>query len=235
MDEDRPEGTNLDERYRSEHSPRTWRACCLAPTIAAALVLILALGTGMLGTKARFAGGRRDDGSNPVIEQRRAAFIRLGQSCFEIADRADQASEKAFSRLESMVRGEGSLDDVHRAFREASKANGRASAEFSRLSVPPELISGSKIRKSLDTLSQAYDGRRKICDMLVTWDGDVNNKTVVARYQSAAEDVNRLTAEGLQYLGEAAGDNELTREDVEKFAPPSPETAGLFGALPWRR
>jgi hypothetical protein len=235
MDENRPEGQNLDERFRPEHSPRTWRACCLAPTVAAALVLILAFGAGLLGPRTRFAAGRKDEEQRPDVEQRRQAFIELGQSCFEIADRADQTSEKAFGALERMVRKEGSLDQVHQAFKDASAANGRASTQFRSLPISPVLVSESKIRKSLDTLSQAYDGRRRICDMLVAWDGNVENRTVIARYQTEAEDVNRLTTEGLKYLGEAAGDNELTREDIEKFAPPAPETAGLFGAFPWTR
>jgi len=235
MQDNSPEGGDLDQRFRPEHPPRTWRACCLAPTIAAALVLVIALGTGFLGPKARFAAGRREAAGGASVEQRRQAFIGFGRSCFAIADRADQVSEEAFKALEDMARGNGKLDRVHRAFRSAAQANARASKEFRSLGVPSDLLSQVKIRQSLDKLSEAYDGRRRICEMLVTWNGDVNDRETIARYESQADTVNQLTSDGLRYLGEAAGENQLTREDVEKFVPPGSATAGMLNRNPWGR
>lgn len=235
MEENRPEAQRPEDRYRPTHSPRTWRACCLAPTIAAALVLIVVFSASLLSPVTRFARGTRTAPDSGVSEENRHAFIEFGRGYFAVADRADRVSERAFKMLESMTKGNGSLEQVHRAFRTAAEANAQASEQFRALDVPSGLESQSKIRKSLALLADAYDGRRRICEMMASWNGDMNDKELAARYRAAAEDVNRLTMEGLRYLGEAAGDNQLTREDVEQFVPPAPTSAAMLDPLLWRQ
>ena len=235
MEENRPEAQRPENRYRPTHSPRTWRACCLVPTIAVALVLIVAFSASLLSPVTRFARSTRTAPDGETAVGNRQAFIRFGRGYFAVADKADRESERAFKMLESTVKGTGSLNQVHDAFRKAAEANAQASEEFRALEVPSSLESQSKIRKSLGLLSDAYDGRRRICEMMASWNGDVDDRELTARYRTAAEDVNRLTIEGLKYLGEAAGDNQLTREDVEKFVPPAPTSAAMLDPSPWRQ
>jgi len=198
------------------YSTKTLRACCLAPAIAVAAIFIFAVAAGLFSPRPRLPSGQRPQAQDL---KRREAFVRFGREYFAIAARADEFNEKAFKELDALVRGNGSIGDVHTAFAEAGKANERASAEFKELAVPPELLSQSKVRQSLDVISEAYDLRRQACDTIIGWNGDIQDSATAEKYQQQAEEVNRLTMEGLRHLGNAAADNGITKDDARKFLP----------------
>lgn len=216
-------------------SSRTWRACCLAPAIAVGVVLILTVMAGLFGPQPRQPQTRPPDVS--VEDTRRDVFIQFGKQYFAIAHRADTLNEAAFAQLEAFRRGDSSIGDARAAFRKAAEANARASAEFKRLSVPAALSSQSKLRQSLDTMSEAYDARRRACEIIAGWNGDLNDRTTLERYRQQVVEINRLTVEGLRRLGEASRDNGLTRDDSREFLPAAAvpkagESAQIFRDLP---
>lgn len=210
--------------------------------LAFAVLLILAVSAGLFSPRPRFPETREPAVQDKAAQERREAFIKFGQNYFAIAQKADRVNEQAFERLESMTRGSGSIQDVHAAFRKAAEANRAASAEFKALQVPMNLQSQSKLRQSLDTMSKAYDARGLACDILVEWNGDMNDRATAERYGRQVEEINRLTLEGLGYLREAADDNKLTKEDAQEFLPADVSCDsyemrdGAFraDAIPWR-
>ena len=218
-DENQPVEENEPEYgYGPTHSPRTWRTCCLAPAIAVGVILLLTVGAGLFSPQTRLL--RKQPGvQDKAMRERREAFIRFGRSYFAIARKADEFNEKGFRELDAVARGNGSIEDLHAAFRDAAEANGRAAAEFKMLIVPHTLQSRLKIRQSLNTMSMAYDARKRACEILVAWNGDTGDQATAEIYRRQVEEINRLTMEGLKYLGDAAGDNGLTRDDVQKFLP----------------
>ena len=225
-EQNRPDqGREPEDIYKLEpenvftHSRRTWRACCLAPTIAAVVILLLAVGAGLLGPRPRLPQTAEQPVRGEASEDRREAFMDFGKTYFAVAQRADKVSEQAFKELDALAQGGGSIEDVHAVFRNAADANEKASEEFKALPVPPTLLSQSKVRQSLDVMSEAYDARRRACEIIIAWDGDINDRSVAESYGRQAERINRLTLEGLRHLGAAAKDNGLTKEDAEKFLP----------------
>jgi len=215
----------------SAYPPRTWRTCCLAPLIAISAILLLTIGAGLFSPQARrprSPQGAETRDRDKEARQRREAFVRFCRTYFTIAARADRYNEAGFRELEKMAKGNGSLGDIHLAFARAGEANAKAAEEFKSAEIPSNLRSKSKLRQSLDTMSNAYDARRRACKTIAAWNGDVNDRATGQIYRSQAEEVNRLTLEGLRHLGAAADDNGLTKEDVEKFLPAA--RAKTFGA-----
>lgn len=217
-DEERPGAESpLDERFRPEHSTRTWRACCVAPIMATVILLVLAVTASLYDR--RTPGPSPSPSPSEANNARREDFIRFGKQYFAIAERADKVNERAFAEIERMAQGESSIEAVHEAFSAAAQANGQAAREYKELEIPDSLTSRSKISQSLDIISQAYDHRRRACEIVVGWNGDPQDSETAERYRVEAETVNRLTREALQHLGEAATANGVTREDVQRFVP----------------
>ena len=231
MDENRSEQERAPEIEQGPmHSTRTWRACCLGPAIAVAAVLVLTIAAGLFSPRPRLQKTRQAGTGGRVAQQRRGEFVEFGKAYFAVARDADRFNEAAFGELDALTQGGGSIEQVRAAFRKAADADARASAEFEALPVPPNLLSRSKLRLSLDTMSKAYDARRRACETLATWNGDVNDRRTAETYRVQSEEVNRLTLEGLRHLGAAAADNELTTDDAGKFLPASSTKAGDFDA-----
>lgn len=223
-DQNTPERRDIPENQpdfgdRSEYSRTTWRACCMAPSIAIGVLLILTLGVGLLSTRGTRQPANRTNTRASASPEVRQAFIGFGKQYFAIADRADNQNEAAFKVLRSYAGGNNSIEEVHSAFRTATDGNRRASQEFKALRVPQQCTSREKMQRSLDTISRAYDARRRACETIVGWNGDANDQATADRYRKQAEEVNTLTREGLTYLGEAASENGLTADDVKKFLP----------------
>ncbi len=232
MEENRPgEQERQEIEYRPTHSRRTWRACCLAPMLAVAALLILTVGAGLFGPGARLPQIGEQEVGDEAAQKRRETFVEFGRDYFAIVQKADRINEQAFSELQSLVQGSGSIEDMHAAFRKAADANSRASAELRALPVPQGLLSQSKLRQSVDMMSKAYAARKLACEVLAEWNGDVDDQVTAERYRRHVAEVNQLTTEGLRRLGEAAKDNGLTREDAEKFVP---ATAFRADVIPWR-
>ena len=226
QDEGEPEAPT-----ESTYPPRTWRTCCLAPLIAVSAILLLTIAAGLFSPQPRRPGFIRNpqmQARDKEARQRREVFVQFGRTYFAIAARADKYNEAGFKALEKMARGNGSLSDVHSTFTRAGQANARAAEEFRSAKIPSNLRSRQKLRQSLDTMSRAYDARRHACETIAAWNGDTNDRATAQIYRSQAEEINRLTLEGLRYLGGAADDNGLTREDVDKFLPAA--RAKAFGA-----
>lgn len=227
QEEDRSEYTPAPKPEGPAYSGGPWRACCLTSALAAIAILILTIGAGLFSPESPLRGPPGD--GDEANRERREAFVRFGREFFAITAEADTASEDAFRRLDAYFHGVGSIEDVHAAFREAADANRAASDGFGELSVPPELVSGEKIRQSLDTMSESYDTRRQACGTILAWDGDINDRATAERYRRQAEEISRLTTQGLNQLGEASRDNGLPNQDVRRFLPSRDRLgAGLF-------
>ena len=201
------------------------------PTLALAALLIFVVAAGLFNQRP----GSRQTAVAPKVTHEE--FILFGREFFAIATRADKASEEAFKALEAMIRGGGSIEQVHSAFQEASAANGRASDEFKVLEIPASLQSQPKLRQSVDTMSKAYYARKLACDIMVSWNGDLSDQQIADKYRRQVEDINRLTQEGLGYLAEAARDNDITQDDARRFLPAaifSERSPFQRNAVPWR-
>lgn len=212
-------------------SSRTWRACCLAPALAIGSILLLVVGASLFNSRP---ASRHPA---PPRSHTREAFIQFGREFFVIAKSADKVSEQAFKTLQSKIQGSGSMEEVHSAFQEASDANRRASDDFMKLKIPQSLQSQSKLRLSVATMSKAYYARKLACDILVEWNGDLNDQQTGEKYRRQVEDINRLTQEGLGYLADAANDNGVTEEDARRFVPSAIfSEKNVFNAdqIPWR-
>lgn len=223
--------------YGPAYSRTTWRACCLAPAIAVAALLILTVAAGLFSPRPRLPGIQQPGATDKATLARREAFVRFGREYFTIAAKADNLSEAAFSQTDAFVRRNGSLDEVHAAFLKAGQANAEASKAFENLAVPQELLSQSKVMNSLDATSKSYELRSRACRTMVDWNGDVKDHATAEKYRQQADEINRLTIEGLHKLGEAARDNGLTDEDARKFLPTQESLkASLFDgtAIPWQ-
>lgn len=198
--------------------------------LALLAVLLIAAAAGLFSPRP---------GSKPnIAAETREEFIQFGKDFFAIARKADQSSEQAFKALESMLQGGGSIEDVHSAFREASTANGQAANDFKGLEIPASLQSQSNLTKSVDAMSRAYYARKLACDILVDWNGDLNDQVIADKYTRQVQDINRLTQEGLALLANAARDNGITEDDASRFLPAailSEESPFQSFAVPWRR
>lgn len=224
--------------YESAHNPRTWRACCLAPIIAIIALLVLSIGAGLYSPQPRFPQNNEPAADDPESLARRESFVGLGQSFFGIADRADKYNETAFQELDAFIRDNSTIDRVNASFAEAGIANTKAAEEYKALQIPENLLDQDGLRKSLDSMSESYNARRRACDILSTWNGDLEDEETANRYQKEVRDINRLTMDGLRQLGEAATTNGLTQEDVERFLPANTLRLDLFAGdaiLPRRR
>lgn len=205
----------------SRYSRRTWLTCCIAPSLAIGAILVLTIVASLFSPRQRvdLPTRREPPSTAPETQQRRDEFVKFGKEYFAIAARADKYNEEGFAQLDKFMRGHSTIGNVHDAFAKAAKANSKAAKEFKALNIPDNLISKDKLRQSLDIMSDAYEARRRACEILVGWNGDMRDQTTAQRYSVQAEEINRLTLEGLQLLGAAADDNGLTRDDVEKFLP----------------
>lgn len=233
MDENTPDPQNQDQRYQPEHSPRVWRACCLVPTLVAGLVLIIVVGAGLWSPVRRMTGTTTAP-SDPATKAQRESFVSFGKSFFAPIVVAEKANKAAFDALDANVQRGGSLDDVHARFRTAADANGRAATQLRALSIPPNLQSRDKIRKSIDLVSESFDVRRDVCLLLVAWNGDMNDRNTVDKYNGMAKRVNSLTQDGLRQLAEAARDNHLTEDDARRFLPAKMSQSMQMSASPWK-
>ena len=229
QDEGEPEAPD-----ESAYPPRTWRTCCLAPLIAVSAILLLTVAASLFSPQPRrpsFTQNQQTQAQDKEAGRRREAFVQFGKVYFAIAAGADKYNEAGFRELDKMARGSASLNNVHSTFAKAGEANAKAAEEFKAVSIPANLRSRSRLRQSLDTMSNAYGTRRRACETIAGWNGDVNDQATAQIYRSHADEINRLTLEGLRYLGEAADNNGLTREDVEKFLPAAGSTKAVtFGA-----
>lgn len=234
MDENAPAGPEEQqaERNRSRYSKRVWVGCCLAPTLALALVLIIAIGASLYGPVTRRPATQRPT-TNTTSAARKTAFIQFGKQFFATASEADEASEAAFRALQAKIRSNGTLEAVRATFARAAEANGQAAAQYRAMKVPPSLRSQDKLGLALDRIAKSYDTRRRVCLLMVSWNGDVNDEQTVSQYRSQAEEVNRLTREGLTYLSQAAQDNQLTDDDVRKFLPAMAAQSMMLDRSPW--
>jgi hypothetical protein len=234
MDENTPEVQDQNTPNQPEHSPKIWRACCLVPTLAAALVLIIAIGASLHSPMSRGLGNKPAQPADASTQARREAFIGFGKKYFAIAMKADEVNRVAFDTLQAMVQGGGTLDQVHSAFRRAAGANARAAAELNALGIPASLKSQDKLKRSIDSISQSFAVRHDVCVLLVQWNGDTKDQATASRYNSMGEKINKLTEDGLNYLGEAAKDNQLTSDDVRRFVPEQVRQSMQLNALPWQ-
>lgn len=235
MDENTPDVQDQNSRNQPEHSPRTWRACCLAPTLALALILIISIGASLYSPVTRKLGGKTAQPTDAATQALRDAFVEFGKKYFAIALKADRVNRVAFDALQAKVQGGGTLDQVHSAFRKAADANAQAAAELDALTIPTSLRSQDKLRLSIDSISQSFAMRHDVCMLLVQWNGDTKDQATADRYNSMGEKINKLTEDGLTYLGEAAKDNQLTSDDVRKFVPAEVGQSMQMNALPWRQ
>jgi hypothetical protein len=235
MDENTPEVQDQNTPNQPEHSPRTWRACCLVPMLAAALVLIIVIGASLHSPMGRKLGDKAAPSTDAATQARREAFIQFGKDYFAIAIKADEVNRVAFDTLQAMVQGGGSLDQVHGAFRKAADANARAATDLKALPIPTSLRSQDKLRQSIDSISRSFAMRHDVCLLLVQWNGDTKDQATAMQYNAMGEKINKLTEDGLNYLGEAAKDNELTSDDVRKFVPEQVRQSMQMGALPWQQ
>ncbi len=231
MDEPRSDLDAQGNRNQPEHSPRVWRACCLVPTLAVALIFIIAIGASLRSPSRRMFGGPPQP-TDAASKARREAFISFGKAYFGVIQKAEQANQTAFEALQSKVQGNGSLETVHSTFRTAAGANARAAAELKALSIPQNLRSQDKIQASINSVSQSFLLRRDVCMLLVAWNGDTKDQRTVDKYNSLAEKVNSLTRDGLTQLADAARDNQVTQDDARKFLPSSESMR--MGAAPWQ-
>ena len=218
-------------RPEGEVNRRKWTACCLAPMLAAGAILLIVAGASLYNSHPSLRKPAAQTTAN------REEFVRFGRAFFAITTRADKASEQAFKTLQTMVNGNGSIEEVHSAFRTASTANRRASDEFKVLDIPPSLQSQSKLSQSTDTMSKSYYARKVACDILVDWNGDLNDQEIADKYRRQVQDINHLTQEGLSQLADAARDNGVTENDVRKFLPSAIfSEVNPFAAhkIPWR-
>jgi hypothetical protein len=208
-----------ERQDHSAYSPRAWRSCCLAPTLALAAVLLISVTARLwdLGGGAPSAPGARQRSDTGL--EKRGVFVEFGREYFAIADRADKISESAFQELNSFVGGNGSVDGVRAAFRKASVANARASWEFKQLAIPSALASRDKLRRSLDLISRSYTARQRACDVIAGWNGDVNDRAASSKYEEYVQEVDMLTSEALSHFKVASQDNGLTEDDYRKFMP----------------
>src|SRR5665647_157441 len=86
-----------------EHSSRTWRACCLVPTLALALILLIGVAASLY-SPARRGAGRGSEGTQPgdqAVQARRDAFVQFGRRFFSIATKADDVSGDAFRAMQA--------------------------------------------------------------------------------------------------------------------------------------
>lgn len=230
MEENRPEEQKALRPDRPAYSTKTWRACCLAPTIAIAVIFVLTIAAGLYGPQPRLLRRPQPPVQGEANQQRREAFVQFGKVFFATAARADRLNQAAFQELNAYTRGSGSIEGVHAIFAKASSANSRAAAEFRKLAIPSGLQSQPKLRRSLDMMSESYNARRQACETILGWNGDLQDRVTADRYRQQAYEINQLTMQGLRLLGEAADDNGLTKDDSEKFIPPSTTKVGIFDA-----
>lgn len=228
MEENKPGEQDQNTAPQPEHSPRSWRSCCLAPALALGMILLIGAAAYLFSPAHRGVTG--GPSSDPVVQARRDAFVEFGKQYFAMADRADNANQAAFNALQAMTQPTGSIDAVHTAFQTASDANAQAASGFRTLNIPSNLVSQDKLQHSLDVVAQSYDKRREACDLMVVWNGDVNDKATSDKYNALAGDINRLTQDGMNSLGEAARDNQLTEDDVKKFLPATSGQSSLMSA-----
>ncbi|MHB1000618.1 MAG: hypothetical protein ACYC27_15365 [Armatimonadota bacterium] len=205
----------------STYSSRKWRACCLAPTLALGVLLILTLGASLFSPRTRLPNFNPAPNGNANDPAKRQAFIQFGKDYFAVAKKADEPSEAAFKEMDAFVKGNSSIDNVHASFIEAAAANARASDEFRTISIPNNLSSQDKLRKSLDSISNSYDIRREACEILAVWNGDVRDSATSRKYTELSKQINDSTRESLRNMMEAARDNGLTMDDIKEFAPAS--------------
>lgn len=210
-------GAEFDDQFQSAHSPRKWRSCCLAPLIAVFAILFFTAVAGLFSGRGRYVQRSPQPARDPAMQARREAFTQFGKDYFAIARKADVYNEAAFGELDKMAKGSGSIKRVNAAFSKAGEANTKAAGEFEALQVPQSLLSREKIRQSRDSMSESYKARSRACDILANWNGDTNDKSVAGRYGNEVQEINRLTMDGLRYLGEAANDNGLSRDDLRRF------------------
>lgn len=213
MDENNPRNElhDADQRRRSEYSPRTWRGCCLAPTIALGLILIIAAVAG-LNTRSSFLNNRPSK-----TPDRKVVFQSFGKSYFYIASRADFETGRAFKELRAYADGKRSMAVVRQAFKRAADANARASTEFSQLTVPDTLASQEKIRHSVDTMAYAYRMRQAVCETVQSWNGKPSDGALLDKYALQTSQVKYLTEEGVGSFAEAAYANGLSSEDIRSL------------------
>lgn len=218
----------------SAHSTRQWRACCLAPTVALGLILIVVVAAGLFSPQP----GQEDRAvvQEEVDPERREAFVAFGQTYFGIAKKADEVNERAFAEMEALAQGSGSIGRVHEVFLEAARANEVAVEDFKGIQIPGNLLSREKIRQSSDLMSQSYEQRRLACMTLAEWNGDFDDQQTAQEFGVRVEQVNRLTVEGLTQLADAARDNGLTDSDLDRMVPASLMDAARMwmGISPWR-
>lgn len=213
----------MEEEYRSAYTRRTWRSCCLAPAIAVAVIFLLTVVAGLFGPEPRKGTSPAErpaaDGKSSL--ERRQAFVRFGKQYFAIARKTDDLNEKAFVELERLGRGQGSPAKVKAAFRGAADANRLAAAQYKTLAVPAVLLAQEKCQDAMNTMSDAFEARRRACEIVVRWTDDTESQTLAGQYARHADEVNRLTAAGLAALGAAAEANGVTEDDVRRFLPAS--------------
>lgn len=235
-DREQPAGSDRqEEQFRSRHSTRAWRACCLVPMLVLVALLIFSIAASLYSGRGRNESPR---GRGPDV--RKQDFIDFGKAYFAIAYKADKSSKAAFDELRSLGEGKGSIERVHDAFRQAAVANGKAAEEFRMLDIPQTLTSQSDLNESVNVMSQAYTAKQEACEVILSWNGDENDRTVADKYMSKVHEIHQLSDEGLRHLVQAANDNGLTRDDIREFAPKAAESAKLSSAafqawLLWRK
>ena len=212
-------GAEFDEQFQSAHSPRKWKSCCLAPIIAVFAILIFTAVAGVFSGQGRYVQHSPQLANDPAMQARREVFTQFGKDYFAIARKADVYNEAAFGELDKMPKGNGSIKRVNDAFSKAGAANKKAAEEYNALRIPQGLLSREYIRKSIDSMSASYEARSRACNILANWNGDTNDKSVAGRYGNEVQKINSLTMDGLRYLGEAANDNGLSRDDLRRFLP----------------
>ena len=215
---------NTGEQFRSAHSPRSWRACCLAPTVVLGVLLLFLVIAGVL-TRADRPG---NSVNVEATDAQREAFIEFGREYFAIAQQADRQNEAAFAELENFSRGDGDLERVHSVFEVAGMANSKAAEQFRALSIPSNLASREKIRSSLDVMAESYEARSRACAILADWNGDMEDRELTGKYRTEVESINKLTVEGLRQLGEAASDNGVGRDDIRRIVPGGAMRTNMF-------
>lgn len=214
-----PEQNENQRPMGPSHSPRAWRNCCLVPSIALALVLVI------VGIASLSSYVKRETGtiSSPGVGQKatndvqKRAFINFANDYFSIARDADEKSKNAFRMLRQTVTHKASVQQMQDAFQLAARANSDAAAKYRSLSIPANLASQDKLRRSTTTMSQAYKSRQTACEILATWNGDPKDNLTKNRYLEEADQVEKLTEASLGDFLEAAADNGLTRDDLREL------------------
>lgn len=212
---DRPaEETVQDEQYGSKLSPRIWRACCLAPVIAVALLLVFTISALMYTNRSRLLPWPAS--RPPEMAQRRVAMAQFARDYFLTAKQADDAGGKALVELRMLASGNSTIERMHGAFQAAVGQNRRAAESFRAMEVPMNLYARDRLRQSLSQVAESYDARREACETMVGWSGDTSDRATAKRFRSQVERINALTESALIALHEAASDNGLTADDLRR-------------------